>query len=289
MAVYKSQLAFRSGVGQPNMYFCDTMAERPSSGLLSGADILFCHEDKCWYVALSATQWAGASIAGGVEGGGPHTHPQSDITGLVAALAGKAASSHTHAQADITNLVTDLAGKAAASHTHNASDINAGTIGTARLGSGAPDATTFLRGDQTWAVPAGGAGLGYALTVECMNQATTTDAQTIYWGSKNLAHQTTADIHRIYIPKAGTIKVCYAHFHSGTAGTAENWSLYIRKNNTTDTLVQTVGLSNAHRVFSSTGLSIAVVAGDYIELKEIQPTWATNPANVRRSAVIYVE
>jgi hypothetical protein len=53
--------------------------------------------------------------------------------------------------------------------------------------------------------------------------------------------------------------------------------------------VQTVGLSNAHRVFSNTGLSIAVVAGDYIELKEIQPTWATNPANVRRSATIYIE
>jgi hypothetical protein len=244
-------------------------------------------------------------------GGGPHTHPISDVTnlqtsldakaasshshaisdttGLQTALDGKASSSHTHAQADITNLTSDLAGKAAASHTHNASDINAGTIGTARLGSGTPDATTFLRGDQTWAVPAGGAGLGYALTVECMNQATTTDAQTIYWGSKNLAHQTTADIHRIYIPKAGTIKVCYAHFHAATAGTAENWSLYIRKNNTTDTLVQTVGLSNANRVFSNTGLSIAVVAGDYIELKEIQPTWATNPANVRRSAVIYIE
>lgn len=134
-----------------------------------------------------------------------------------------------------------------------------------------------------------GAVVGYALTVECINQATLTDGQTIFWGSKNLAHQTTADIHRIYIPKAGTIKVCYAHFHAATAGTLENWSLYIRKNNTTDTLVQTVGISNAHRLFSNTGLAIAVVAGDYIEMKEVHPTWATNPANVRRSAVIYIE
>lgn len=30
------------------------------------------------------------------EGGGPHTHPQSEITGLVDALTAKAASSHTH-------------------------------------------------------------------------------------------------------------------------------------------------------------------------------------------------
>lgn len=40
-----------------------------------------------------------------------HTHPEADITGLVADLAGKAALVHTHAQADITNLVVDLAAK----------------------------------------------------------------------------------------------------------------------------------------------------------------------------------
>lgn len=47
-------------------------------------------------------------------------------------------------------------GAAAATHAHAAADITSGTIATARLGSGSANATTFLRGDQTWATPAGG-------------------------------------------------------------------------------------------------------------------------------------
>ena len=52
---------------------------------------------------------------------------------------------------------TALDGKAAASHSHSGADITSGTVSTARLGTGAANATTFLRGDQTWAAVTPGA------------------------------------------------------------------------------------------------------------------------------------
>ena len=52
--------------------------------------------------------------------------------------------------------VPGLAGKANTTHSHAAADITSGALNTARLGSGTANATTFLRGDGTWATPTGG-------------------------------------------------------------------------------------------------------------------------------------
>lgn len=54
--------------------------------------------------------------------------------------------------ADATTARATL-GAAASSHVHAAADITSGTMATARLGSGSPDNTNFLRGDQTYAQP----------------------------------------------------------------------------------------------------------------------------------------
>lgn len=48
-----------------------------------------------------------------------HTHAQSEISGLTAALNGKASASHSHAQSEITGLEAALSGKASTSHAHS--------------------------------------------------------------------------------------------------------------------------------------------------------------------------
>lgn len=129
---------------------------------------------------------------------------------------------------------------------------------------------------------------GYTLSVQALTSSPA-DGATIYFGNLPKAPVTTANISKVHIPRAGTIKVARIYCYSGTAGTAENWSGYIRLNNVTDTLIQTIGSATNERVFTNTSLSIAVVAGDYIEIKFINPTWATNPLTTIFGGYIYIE
>ena len=103
------------------------------------------------------------------------------------------------------------------------------------------------------------------------------------------AFSTTGGFRKLFIPKTGTIKACYLFFTNTIAGTTETSTVSIRLNDTTDTTVSSAVTNNANpSSFSNTALSIAVVAGDFIELKWATPAWVTNPTSVF-NWVIYIE
>jgi hypothetical protein len=94
---------------------------------------------------------------------------------------------------------------------------------------------------------------------------------------------------RVYIPRAGTIKVAEIFNYSGTKGTDEDISIYVRLNGTTDYLVATVGESTSERRFTNASLDIAVVVGDYFEMKLVCPTWETNPVQFITGGYVYIQ
>jgi hypothetical protein len=63
-------------------------------------------------------------------------------------------------------------------------------------------------------------------------------------------------------------------------GTNEAWSLYVRKNASTDYLIATVSTAVAPRTWKNTNMSVPMAVGDTFEIKMVCPTWATNPTNV---------
>lgn len=119
--------------------------------------------------------------------------------------------------------------------------------------------------------------VAYTIGVQALTSSPA-DGATVYFGMLPKAPTTTANISKVYLRDAGTITGAEIYCYSGTAGTNESWSLYIRKNNTTDYLIATVSAATNEMVFSNTSLSISMSPGDYFEIKGVQPTWVTNPA-----------
>lgn len=172
----------------------------------------------------------------------------------------------------------DLADAVAKKHT-SGSDITKAAVESVLTGE---------ISSHTHAGGGGGSALGTMINVQALTSSPA-DGATIYFGMLPKAPTTTANASKIYIRKACTLKVVEVYCYSGTAGTSEEWNMYVRKNNTTDTLIATLSIATNERVFSNSSLAISLVAGDYLEMKCVNPTWATNPATTIFGGYLYFE
>ena len=133
--------------------------------------------------------------------------------------------------------------------------------------------------------------LGMAQSGSVAIIASPADSTTYYCGGHGLLMAVAQGNRRIYFNKACTIKVVTLYYLvSGTLGTTETLTVSLRLNQTTDTTISSAVTWDAlNTVFTNSGLSIAVAAGDYFEFKHVTPAWATNPTNVNFMWTIYAE
>ena len=97
----------------------------------------------------------------------------------------------------------------------------------------------------------------------------------------------------VYIPRSGSVR--YAVFQayvSGTLGSAEQGSVYIRVNNTDDYLLSAalewdVGRNGIGGDFDP-GV-IPLIKDDFIEFIVVTPAWVTNPTGVLYWAQLWIE
>ena len=112
---------------------------------------------------------------------------------------------------------------------------------------------------------------------------------TYYMGMTVTTATTTAATRKIYIPQSGTIKVAQLYTRCTTGSSGEAWTISIRLNNSSNTTLATVTNTSTEKFFSNTSLSIAVVAGDYIEITTTTPAWASAVGNTFAVGTLFIQ
>jgi hypothetical protein len=130
---------------------------------------------------------------------------------------------------------------------------------------------------------------GYSINVMA-TESSPVDGETTYFGILPAPPSTTEGQSKIYIRRAGTIKIAEIYSYSVTNGTAESWGMNVSLNGVTDYPIGAAQSVYTHeRIWSNTSINIPVIPGDYIQIKSVQPSWATNPAQTTFGGYIYIE
>lgn len=111
----------------------------------------------------------------------------------------------------------------------------------------------------------------------------------LYFSCVNDINYTIPGISYIYITKSGIIKNISIIGYSSNAGSDENWTMYLIKNNDQDIEISTVSTSLNTRHWVNLSLNINVNIGDKIEIKSINPNWLNNPSDFKLGGYLYIE
>ncbi|RIA08221.1 hypothetical protein OE09_0030 [Flavobacteriaceae bacterium MAR_2010_72] len=103
------------------------------------------------------------------------------------------------------------------------------------------------------------------------------DNEIRYFGNMPKAPQKESNKNKVFIRQQGSIKGIEIYCYSETAGSNENWSLYLRINDKKDYLISTISTSTNERIFSNHLIDIDLKEGDYFEIKSVNPDWSINP------------
>jgi hypothetical protein len=91
-------------------------------------------------------------------------------------------------------------------------------------------------------------------------------------------------------PKDGVIRSIHFNISSATTvGTAENWTIELRVNDTTNYTVATVATTDTLRKWVNNNLNIPIKTTDTMTIRTTTPAWVTNPEGCRGGGFILVE
>lgn len=132
----------------------------------------------------------------------------------------------------------------------------------------------------------------FTTRAQITSPASPSNATTYYGGSSTPATSTTSSFYKVYVPFARTlVGFVIEATNTTTTATSEASTVFIRKNDTTNTNLSTaVAFNGAPPVFNSyygSSLSVSFAAGDYYCLGLTTPTWVTRPTAIQIQITLF--